>query len=292
VRTGPAMPSFPFAKATLIVPTYNRPRELTLCLRSLVRQSVLPHEVIIADDGSGEENRRAVRMFAESPGCPFPVRHVWQEDIGFRKPRILNEAVRNATGDYLIFLDGDCMAHRHFVREHLRCAGPERILGGKRVDIGRELSARVLAGGEPVTGLSFRLLLDSLAGNTRKGEEAILLRPPFLRRLLRRDRITDDGIWGCNFSIPKELFYRINGCDEDFLDGSIEDNDLGIRVLNSGGTVRSVRALAVVFHLWHPPSWDFQGEKYLHNRRILERRMAGKETRCENGIDRKPAGSQ
>ena len=278
-------------EATVIVPTYNRPGELTLCLRSLVRQSLLPHEVIVADDGSGEETRRAVREFAESPGCPFPVRHVWQEDIGFRKPRILNEAVRNATGEYLIFLDGDCMAHRHFVREHLRCAGPEWILGGKRVELGRELSARLLARGELVTGFTFRLLLDCLAGSTRRGEEAIRLRTPFVRRLLRRDRIADDGIWGCNFSIPRELFYRINGCDEDFLDGSIEDNDLGIRVLNSGGQVRSVRALAVVFHLWHPPSWDFQGEKYLRNCRILGRRIANRETRCGNGIAPRDGGA-
>jgi hypothetical protein len=281
-----------FAEPTLIVPTYNRPRELTLCLRSLVLQTVLPHEVVVADDGSGEETRQAVQKFAESPGCPFPVRHVWQEDIGFRKPRILNEAVRNATGDYLVFIDGDCMAHRHFVREHLRGAAPDAILGGKRVDLGRELSARLLARGVPVTTLSFRLLLDSLAGGTRKGEEAILLRTPFLRRLLRRDRISDDGIWGCNFSIPREMFYRINGCDEDFLDGSIEDNDLGIRVLNSGGQVRSVRALAVVFHLWHPSSWNIGGEKYLHNRRILERRIATREARCANGIVRQTVVSQ
>jgi hypothetical protein len=280
------MPQAPFTKPTLIVPTYNRPRELTLCLRSLVLQTVLPHEVVVADDGSGEETRQAVRKFAESPGCPFPVRHVWQEDIGFRKPRILNEAVRCATGDYLIFLDGDCMAHRHFVREHLRGAAPDAILGGKRVEIGRELSARLLARGVPVATLSFRLLLDSLSGSTRKVEEAILLRPPFLRRLLRRDRIADDGIWGCNFSIPKELFYRINGCDEDFLDGSAEDTDLGIRVLNGGGRVRSVRALAIVFHLWHPPSWNFQGEKTLYNLRIRDRRIAMKETRCVNGIVR------
>jgi len=274
-------------KTTVIVPTYNRPGELGLCLRSLARQSVPIGEVVVADDGSGEETRRMVRDFADSRACPFPVRHVWQEDQGFRKPRILNEAVRNATGEYLVFLDGDCMAQRHFVREHLRTAGTDSILGGKRVELGRELSARILAKGEPVTALSFRLLRDALTGDTRKAEEAVRIRSPLLRRLLRRDRIMDDGIWGCNFSLPKELFYRVNGCDEEFLDGSIEDNDLGIRVLNSGGRVRSVRALAVVFHLWHPVTWNFHGEKYLHNRRILERRIAEKEPRCVNGIDRR-----
>lgn len=145
-------------KTTAIVPTYNRPGELILSLQSLALQTRLPDEVIVADDGSGEETRRAVEAFSGSPGCPFPVRHVWQEDRGFRKPRILNEAVRNATGDYLLFLDGDCMAHRRFVEEHLRLAGRDSILGGKRVEIGRELSAKILAEGLPVTGLSLRLI--------------------------------------------------------------------------------------------------------------------------------------
>ncbi len=276
-------------KTTAIVPTYNRPGELILSLQTLALQSRLPDEVVVADDGSGEATRRAVEAFSGSPGCPFPVRHVWQEDRGFRKPRILNEAVRNATGDYLLFLDGDCMAHRRFVEEHLRLAGRDSILGGKRVEIGRELSARILAEGQPVTCLSLRLIRDSLAGRSRKVEEAFRIRSPLLRRLLHRDRIFDDGIWGCNFSLPRELFYRTNGCDEDFLDGSIEDNDLGIRVVNSGGTIRSVRALAVVFHLWHPATWVYQGEKHRHNLGILDRRIAMRESRCVNGIDRKGA---
>jgi GT2 family glycosyltransferase len=102
--------------------------------------------------------------------------------------------------------------------------------------------------------------------------------------MLHRDRITDDGVWGCNFSLYKDLFYAINGCDEDFLDGSIEDNDLGIRVLNQGGKLRSVRNFAIIFHLWHKSSWSFQNEKYLHNLAIMHSRIANKEKQCTNGI--------
>jgi glycosyltransferase involved in cell wall biosynthesis len=269
---------------SVIVPTYNRPRELKLCLMSLAGQSMEPSEVLIADDGSTSETRDSVHELQRSLHDVFPIKHVWQEDIGFRKPRILNEAVRQATGDYLVFIDGDCMAHRHFIRAHVEQSDRDAILGGKRVEIGRSLTEKLLKEGIVLNSFSLRLILDSLAGNSRKVEEAIQIKNPLLRRLMHRDQITDDGIWGCNFSLYKNLFMDINGCDEDFLDGSLEDNDLGIRVLNQGKQVKSVRGLAIVLHLWHPSTWSFEGEKYRLNRQIIKQRIEFKETFCKNGI--------
>jgi glycosyltransferase involved in cell wall biosynthesis len=271
-------------KITVIVPTYNRPLALKLCLLSLAQQSVLPHEVMIADDGSGPETREMVLHLQERLRQAFPIHHVWHEDRGFRKPMILNETVRQSTGEYLVFIDGDSMAHRHFVRAHVSVGSPDAILSGKRVEIGRALTERLLAGGRVLNSLGPRLVWDSFRGGSRKVEEALIIRSPFLRKLSHRDRITDDGVWGCNFSLSKDLFIAINGCDEDFLDGSIEDNDLGIRVLNQGKRVRSVRGLAVIFHLWHKSSWSFENEKYQHNLAILKRRIANREPFCRNGI--------
>lgn len=271
-------------KISVIVPTYNRPQALKLCLLSLAQQSVFPHEVMIADDGSTSETRDAVTEMQQSLERFFPIQHVWQEDIGFRKPRILNETVRRTTGEYLVFIDGDCMAHRHFLRSHVERSDPNAILGGKRVDIGKQLTERLLHEGTVLNSLSPRLVLDSLGGNSRKVEEAIRIKNPLLRRLLHRDRISDDGIWGCNFSLYKSLFVDINGCDEDFADGSLEDNDLGIRVINQGKQVRSVRCLAIVFHLWHPSSWSFESEKFRRNYDIIRRRIENKEQACANGI--------
>jgi len=274
-------------KITVIVPTYNRPQALVLCLRSLAMQSLLPDEVMIADDGSGPETRDAIRRITEELKESFPIRHIWQEDIGFRKPKILNETVRQSAGDYLIFIDGDCMAHRQFVRSHVKFSAPFSILSGKRVDIGRNLTEKLLKRGRPIVSLRPVMVWDALFGGmikSRKVEEAIRIENGLLRRVLHRDRITDDGVWGCNFSLYKDLFYAINGCDEDFLDGSIEDNDLGIRVLNQGGTLRSVRNFAIIFHLWHKSSWSFQNEKYLHNLAIMHSRIANKEKQCRNGI--------
>lgn len=271
-------------KTSVIVPTYNRPGELRLCLMSLAQQSVLPDEVLIADDGSGEETRQAIDHFRNSADCRFLLRHFWQDDDGFRKPRILNETVRNATGDYLLFIDGDCLAQRHWLRNHLSNAEHGAMLGGKRVDLGQRLSESLLSNGHSPGHLGLRVVWDSLVGDSRKAEEALVVEPSFLRGWFKLDRISDDGIWGCNFSVSRDLFFAINGCDEDFRDGSIEDNDLGIRVLNSGGKLKSVRYLANVFHLWHRSSWSFTSEKYLHNRRIMEQRIALKQPRCENGI--------
>jgi GT2 family glycosyltransferase len=274
-------------RTTIIVPTYNRPQALVLCLRSLAMQSLLPDEVMIADDGSGPETRDTIGRITEELKESFPIRHIWQEDIGFRKPKILNETVRQTTGDYLIFIDGDCMAHRQFVLSHVRFSAPFSILSGKRVDIGRNLTGKLLNRGRPIVSLRPDMVWDALFGGkvkSRKVEEAIRIQNGFLRKVLHRGRITDDGVWGCNFSLHKELFYTVNGCDEDFIDGSIEDNDIGIRVLNQGGKLRSVRNLAIIFHLWHKSSWSFQNEKYLHNLAIMHRRIANKEKKCRNGI--------
>ena len=271
-------------KTSIIVPTYNRPRALKLCLWSLAKQSLLPSEVLIADDGSTSETKDAVDEMRNALKEVFPIKHIWQEDIGFRKPRILNETVRQTTGDYLIFIDGDCMGHRHFVRAHVKQSSPLAILGGKRVEIGKELTERLLQKGQVLNSFDVLLLVDSLKGGSRKVEESFQIRNTLLRKIMHRDLITDDGIWGCNFSLYKQLFLDINGCDEDFSDGSLEDNDLGIRVLNQGKQVRSVRGLAIVFHLWHPSSWSFEGDKYKYNLKIIKRRIENKEIICKNGI--------
>lgn len=271
-------------KISVIVPTYNRHIALKLCLMSLSVQSIVPDEVLVADDGSGDRTASVINDFRSSNQCNYELKHVWQEDIGFRKPMIINKTVRESTGDYLIFIDGDCIAHRHFVRAHVENAEQDAVLGGKRVEFGNKLTEQLLQKGEFINRLTFRLLWDSIVSDSRKVDEAFQINNPLLRRILHRDRITDDGIWGCNFSIYKKLFYDINGSDEDFRDGSLEDNDIGIRVLNGGGKVKSARARAIVFHLWHPASWSRADEKFIYNQEIVKRRIELREATCKNGI--------
>lgn len=281
----PAFHNFPM-KISVIFTTYNKPNYLKLCILSFAQQSLLPSEVIVADDGSTEETRATVHEMKNRLRNLFPIKHVWHEDTGFRRSAILNKAAREAAGDYLIFTDADCMAHRHFVRSHAEYSHPSAVLGGRRIEIGKELTGRLLSEGSIVNSFTMRLLYDAVRGRSRKVEEAFYIKNAFLRWMLHRDRITDDGIWGCNCSLHKKLFMEINGYDEDFQYAN-EDNDIGIRALNQGKTVKSVRGLAIVFHLWHPIRWNFDNEKFFQDYAILERRIANKEPFCKNGIIKK-----
>lgn len=280
---------------SVIVPTYNRPDALRLCLMSLAKQSMLPSELLVADDGSTSETREVVEEMRESLKHLFPIKHIWQEDNGFRKPKILNETVRQTMGDYLIFIDGDCMAHKNFVKAHIELSDPDLMLScSTRVEIGKRLTEELCAEKKVLNSLNFRLLKDALTfrgrvkyflgGSSRRLGCGVQVRSTLLRKLMSLDMIADNGVMGCNMSLYKKLFLVINGCDEDFLDGSLEDTDLGIRAINLGKRIRSVKCAAIIFHLWHPSSWSIHSEEYRYNNEIVLRRIKNKETICRNGI--------
>ena len=94
-----------FSKSSLIISTYNWPEALRLCLLSVLGQSVLPDEVIIADDGSTGQTADVVE--AMRPLFPVKLIHVWQEDNGFQLSKIRNKAIAMSSCDYIIQVDGD-----------------------------------------------------------------------------------------------------------------------------------------------------------------------------------------
>ncbi len=276
-------------KVSVIVATFNRPRHLALCLKSIAASSVLPSEVLVADDGSTEETRECIVRMQEAFGHLFAIVHVRQEHEGCRKQMIVNEAVRRSTGDYLFFTDGDCTVHRDCLRWHLQRNDPRAILAGQRVQIGEQLTQKLLSSGKVVNALTLELLWDFMKRGSHHGQEAFIIRSGLLRKLLKKDRIKPStSVIGCNCSLPKKLFLEINGYDEDFQGFGDEDADLGIRVLNSGGSIRSVRNLAVVFHHYHPGTWNFDTEQFKHNALIKKRRIENKESFCRNGIRKLP----
>ena len=275
----------PHLKTSVIVATYDRPRHLRLCILSLAASSVLPSEVLIADDGSKPETGAVVAEMQETLKHVFTIVHVMQEHEGCRKQRIVNEAVRRSTGDYLFFTDGDCTVHRHCLEAHLERSDPQAILAGQRVQIGEDLTGKLLESGTVVNSLTAELLADFLARRSHHAQEAFTIRSGLLRRLMRKDRIKPaTAVIGCNCSLYKQLFLDINGYDEDFQGFGDEDADLGVRVINHGGFIRSVRNLAIVFHLYHPGTWDMTTDKFKHNAMIKNRRIEKKEAFCLNGI--------
>lgn len=110
----------------VIISTYNNPLWLEKTLWGYQEQHRQADEIIIADDGSTDETRRLIERYADR----LPIRHVWHEDNGFRKTKILNEALRVATADYLIFTDQDCVPRPDFVFTHERLARQGYLLSG------------------------------------------------------------------------------------------------------------------------------------------------------------------
>jgi glycosyltransferase involved in cell wall biosynthesis len=271
---------------SVIVSTYNQPQLLRRCLVALGQQSCKDYELLIADDGSGDETRALIERHARS--CEQPVKHIWHEDEGFRKTVILNESVLAASGDYLIFIDGDCIAHPEFIGEHVRQARPGHYLNGSLIRLGEDLSDRI-------TETAIR---DGLAF-----EPAWLMRQGqgFNRRYLRLalsyglrqklDRHTRTKLYwlGSNSSCFKADAVSVNGFDHRFTYG-FEDADFGYRLELSGLTPRTVRWTAVLFHLWHRRPWS-NPRVLAENRKRADETLASGRTRAVIGIEELPGQS-
>ncbi len=238
-------------KASLFVSTYEMPRHLELVLAGLARQTTQDFEILICDDGSGKETRDLIEDFAKR--SPVPVRHFWHEHQGFRKCKILNQAAREAQGDVFVFLDGDCVPHRHYIEDHITQQEEGRYLAGRRVELGPWISAQ-LTPEDVAAGFFDRPRWKLISSILQKDSEYLQrsIRVPFqgLRKLLKMDRVVD--LKGCNYSIPRSALEAVNGFDEEYEGYGREDTDIEIRLQNLGLKIKSMKGLALQFHVWHP----------------------------------------
>jgi len=266
--------------AAVIVSTYNQPRHLARCLAALDQQTVHPLEVIVADDGSGAETRAVIEQSMQS--SPHQLKHVWHEDRGFRKTEILNKAILATAQDYLVFIDGDCLAQSDFVHEHLKAAERGHYLNGSLIRLGRQLSAGI-GEGDITRGKAFRT-----GWLIRRGRG-------FNRRYLRlalgyrlRCRLNDASrtrlYWlGSNSSCFRGDAVAVNGFDNRFSYG-FEDGDFGRRLEMHGVTPKTVRWTANVLHLWHAKPWSGP-EVIERNRKLMEENVALNRVRAISGLD-------
>lgn len=263
-------------RASLIITTYNRPDALAAVLRGVARQSVPPHEVLVADDGSAAPTGELVAAWRAR--LPFPLRHIWQEDRGFRAGEARNRALSAASGDYVIFLDGDCVPAADFVARHVSLAAPGFFVAGNRVLLMPAFTEKTLRASLAVETLPFMQL-------------ALLRLKGGINRLLPALRL-DDGAWRlrnqhwegvrtCNFAAWRRDLLRVDGFDCAFEGWGLEDSDLAIRLLNAGVKRKDGRFATGVFHLWHREA-DRAG--LARNRRLLETVLTEKRITARKGL--------
>ena len=266
-------------RVCVILTTYNQPAYLDLCLFALSRQRHPSFEVIVADDGSGEATRAVVERYQGKPG--FVLRHVWQDDVGFRKTRILNKAVQATDADYLLFTDGDCLLAPDFIDRHLQFAQPGRFLTGSIIRLSKRLSP--LIGKDAIgDGRAFRAGWLTRAGASFDRRYLRLVLGLHTRQALDRFTTTAPHWMGSNSSCFREDALAVNGFDHRFSYG-FEDADFGIRLMNRGREGRNVRWTANALHLFHERPYVTEGMREA-NRKLVPKIEPGGKTRVEDGI--------
>jgi glycosyltransferase involved in cell wall biosynthesis len=237
-------------KASVIAAFYNKIDCLKLVLAGFERQTKKDFELIIADDGSNEEVVKEIESIASN--YSFRIKHIWHPDKGFRKNKILNQAILASENEYMIFIDSDCVPHSKFVEEHLNEKQENIVLTGRRVNLSKKITDRLTVENIKEGFLESNNLLmieDALFGKSNYVEKGFYLQNKFLRTMLNKKY---RGLLGCNFSLHKKDLIDINGFDERYEAPSIgEDSDVEFRLGLNGVKVKSLNHIAVQYHLYH-----------------------------------------
>lgn len=256
---------------SIIIPTYNWSKALNLCLQSVLAQSILPDEIIIADDGSLQDTTDLINDIRKK--SLVPVIHVWQEDKGFRLAEIRNKAIVKSSKEYIIQIDGDVILHKDFIKDHIRFAQKESFVSGSRVIIEKELAEQLLSSQTYNISIFTKGTHSKLNG----------LHLPFLSFLQEKYRQSDIlYVRGCNMAFWREDLLKVNGYNEEMTGWGREDNELASRLINSGIEKRIIKFAGIVFHIYHTirPRTSVN-----QNDVILQQSIRTKAVWCTKGIN-------
>lgn len=256
------------ALTTLLISTYNWPEALNLCLLSIQKQTQPPLEVIIADDGSGPDTEAIIKKFQAL--LSIPVIHIWHEDHGFRKSIILNKAVKAASGEYIVQIDGDVILDQHFVEDHISLAEKGFFVRGTRSHVSAQILPDVFR--KKRTDFSFysRGIINRFNA----------IRIPLLSFLFQKKQRKSNSVRGSNLAFWKTDYILVNGYNNDLEGWGHEDEELATRFVNNNILKKAVKLKAIQYHLTHALSPRTQEDSHtiiLNNTHLKQLKT------CENG---------
>lgn len=265
---------------SVVVSTYNQPAWLEKVLRGLAAQGDPDFEVVVADDGSGPETAAVLDRHRAAFGRGL--RHEWREHRGFGKCAILNQAIRATRGEYLVFLDGDCIPRHDFLATHRRAARPGRFLSGGAFRLPLATS-EAIGPVEIASGQAWDPAWLREHGVARSWRLRRLGAGPVLARVL--DAVTPTGATfnGGNSSAWRADVVAVNGFDERMGHGGL-DREFGARLRNAGLRGVQLRHRAIVVHLDHPRGYR-NDETVRRNRDIWTETERTGRVRAVVGLD-------
>lgn len=238
--------------ATLVISFYKNIRMLELVLASLEKQTIKTFDVIVCDDGSPDNVVQQLHQLIESTS--YPAQHLWHEDLGFRKNRILNWALQSCETPYMIFIDQDCVLHPEFIREHVQQQQLKTVLCGRRINltsfISKMLSTKKIKEGYIEKNIWW-IFLSGLWMKDNNGIKGLYFKNSW-SWLRKRANQKPRGIVGCNFSIFKEDLMAINGFDTRYEGAGFgEDSDIEQRLTQNGVVMLPACNTVVQYHIYH-----------------------------------------
>lgn len=232
-------------KIGVVISTYNNPQWLQKTLWGYIVQSRPADEIIIADDGSDENTDKIIKEFDSL----LPIRHIWHEDKGFRKTKILNEALKAATAEYIIFTDQDCVPRWDFIAVHEKFIREGTFLSGGYFKLPMDISRKITY--EDITlGKIFSYFWLRQQGLKWSFKCTKLVQYPSFSKFMNVVTPTKATWNGMNASGWRSDLFKVNGFDERMEYGG-EDREMGERLCNMGVSSRQIRYSAIVLHLDH-----------------------------------------
>jgi glycosyltransferase involved in cell wall biosynthesis len=217
---------------------------------SIEIQSFRDFEIVVADDGSRPEVVRELQILLGAGRVSS--QHLWHEDKGWRKNRILNHAIRSARGEYIVIIDGDCVLHPDFLLDHWNHRSPGRSLAGRRLDLSPSLTLNMTVEKIRSGFIQKNLwwIIPSISWRKdNNGGKGIRLQSEFMQRLFNRKK---RSIVGCNFSLFKPDLVSVNGFDMRYDGPGIgEDSDIEFRLNLAGVKTLPLCHLGIQYHLYH-----------------------------------------
>lgn len=239
-------------KVSLIVNVYKDIQSLSLIINALQRQTYKNFELIISEDGESDE----MKNFISSLNINFSVKHTTQEDIGVRKAQSQNNGIRASNGEYLIFIDGDCIPYSTLIESHVILAERGCVLSGRRVNLPEKITKQIKNNQLDPYAIEKNIFFypSLMFDKSTRFEQGIYINPnSWLYKKFVESRTRNVNIIGCHFSCWRDDMIAINGFDEDYgTSGVSDDVDLDWRFRAYGLKLKSCKNAANMFHLWHP----------------------------------------
>jgi len=192
----------PAALVSVVITVRNEAQHIDQLLDSLKAQEG-PLEVVLVDALSRDGTRESAEAFAvQHPGLLRLFERAGSRGIG------RNTGVREARGEWVVFIDGDCFADSQWLAKLRRAFPNASVIAGRTVTVGKRRFGQL--------------------------ERVELLQEGY-----------DVTYPSCNLAYRRELFERLGGFDPRFI--TAEDIDLNMRAVLSGAAI-AYAPEAVVYH--------------------------------------------